>query len=114
MSPLRSLSLALACVSLVVTAAGQVVLDNFNAGSATGAVRAGTSWVNNVTHSATTISVGGTARDDNGWGATGQSINASTLNFLSVTAQRDTGHAATSFVIQFEDRNLNTQVFSVS
>lgn len=113
--PPRFLAPLLILLALAVRAGAQVVvLDNFNAGTATGSVRAGTSWVNNVTPGAAAITVGGSALNDNGWGATGQNINAANLNFLSVTAQRDAGHAASSFVIQFEDRNLNTQVFSVS
>ena len=91
-----------------------VVLDSFNAGASTGSVRAGTSWVGNVTPNPTTITVGGNARDENGWIATGQSINATGMNFLSITAQRDGGNAASSVVVQFEDRNLRTQIFSVS
>jgi hypothetical protein len=111
----RLLRLGFFHAALASVALGQVVvLDSFNAGATTGSVRAGTSWVNNVSTSASTVTVGGSAQDDNGWGATGQSINASSLGFLSVTAKRDAGHAASSFVIQFEDRNLNTQVFSVS
>ncbi len=113
--PPRFLATLLALLAVALrTEAQVVVLDNFNAGSATGSVRTGTSWVNNVTPGASAVTVGGSALNDNGWGATGQNINAANLNFLSVTAQRDAGHAAPSFVIQFEDRNLNTQVFSVS
>ncbi len=111
---MRLLPFALALMAFAATALGQtIVLDNFNAGGTTGAVRAGTSWVNNVTAGANTLTVGGTALNDNGWGATGQTINATGINFFSVTAQRDAGHVASNFVIQFEDRNLNTQVFSV-
>ena len=101
-----------ACPSLAV--AQVVVLDSFDAGSATGSPRPGTTWVGNVTANAGTVTVGGAARDDNGWGATGLNINATGLNFLSIVAQRDPGHAGTSVVLQLEDRNLNTQVFSVS
>ena len=91
-----------------------VLLETFNAGATTGAVRTGTSWVGNTTQNATTLTVGGNARDDNGWGATGLSLNATGMNFLTVTAQRDAGNSAATFAIQFEDRDLNTQIFSVS
>ena len=91
-----------------------VLLETFNAGATTGAVRTGTSWVSNTTQNATTLTVGGNARDDNGWGATGLSLNAAGMNFLTVTAQRDAGNSAATFAIQFEDRDLNTQIFSVS
>ncbi len=94
--------------------AQSIVIDSFNAGATTGSVRAGSSWVGNVTQNATSLTVGGTATDVNGWGATGLSLNATGMNFLTISGQRDSGHAATSFSILFEDRNLNTQVFSVS
>jgi hypothetical protein len=91
-----------------------LVLDTFNQGATTGSVIAGTSWVGNVTQNTGSITVGGTATDVNGWAATGRTIDATGLNFVTLTAQRDSGHAAPSVVVQFEDRNLNTQVFSVA
>ncbi len=112
---IRAVCTLLGCfVSATLAGAQTLVLDTFNAGAATGSVRAGSTWAGNVSSSGGTITVGGTARDDNGWGATGQSINATGMNFLAVTAQRDAGHVASTFTIQFEDRNLNTQVFSVA
>ena len=107
-------SLFLSITLLAVSASAQIVLDTFNSGAATGSVRAGSTWVGNVTQNTTTITVGGTAKDDNGWGVTGLSLNATGLTNLFVTAQLEAGNAATSFVIQFEDVSLNTQVFSVS
>ena len=91
-----------------------MLLDSFNAGSTTGSVRAGTTWVGQTTPNATTLTVGGAAQNDNGWAATGLTLNATGMNFITVTAQRDAGNAASTFAIQFEDRNLNTQIFSVS
>jgi hypothetical protein len=41
--------------------------------------------VGNTTQNATTLTVGGNARDDNGWGATGLSLNATGMNVLTVT-----------------------------
>ena len=108
----KYLFFALACIA--TCSAQTVVLDSFNAGSATGAVRTGTTWIGSTTQNPTTLTVGGTARDDNGWGATGLTLNATGMNFITVTAQRDAGHAAGTFAIQFEDRNLNTQIFSVA
>lgn len=112
---------------LAASASAQIVLDTFNSG-ATGSVtlpppptppdpwgvRAGTSWVGNITQNSTTITIGGTAKDDNGWGVTGLNLNATGLTNLFVTAQLEAGNAATSFTIQFEDAALSTQVFSVS
>lgn len=110
----RAVTLLAVGMSYGVGAAQTILLDSFNAGSATGSVRSGTTWVGSVTPNAATLTVGGTARDDNGWGATGLTLNATGLNFVTVTAQRDAGNAATTFAIQFEDGNLNTQIFSVS
>ena len=91
----------------------QIVLSTFSAGGG-GAVRSNTTWVNNVTQNATSITVGGTARDDNGWGATGLSINASGMDTIVINAQRNTGNATPTLFIQFEDNRVHTQVFSVS
>lgn len=111
----RMRKILLAVLLCVGTCRAQtILLDSFNAGATTGSVRAGTSWVGNVTPGATTLTVGGTARDDNGWSASGLSLNATGMNFITVTAQRDAGNTAATFSIQFEDQNLNTQVFSVS
>ena len=91
----------------------QIVLSTFSAGGG-GAVRSNTTWVNNVTQNPTTITVGGTARDDNGWGATGLSINASGMDTIVINAQRNAGNATPTLFIQFEDNRVHTQVFSVS
>lgn len=94
-------------LGLLVSATGgmaqTVLLDSFDAGAARGSVRPGTSWVGNVTPNPGSITVGGSARDENGWGATGQSINATGMTFLTITAQRDEGHAAANVAVQFED-----------
>jgi hypothetical protein len=92
----------------------QVVLDDFNTGTATGAIVGGTSWVAQVTQNATSITIGGTAKDDNGWGTTSVNINGSSFSYLLVTGQVDVGNTGSnSFVIQFEDSALNTNIFSV-
>lgn len=109
----KLLCLLVSC-ALAGAAQAQIVLDNFNTGTATGAITGGTSWVGQVTQNATTITVGGTANDDNGWGTTSVSVNATGLSFVTFTAQRDVGNLASSLTIQFEDSSLNTQVYSVS
>ncbi len=91
-----------------------LLLSSFGASVGSGWVLSTSSWVGNVTQNAASITVGGTARDDNGWGASGLSLDATGMNFISITAQRDAGNQATSIFLQFEDRNLRTQVFSVS
>lgn len=90
-----------------------VTLSSFSGGPTDGSIRAGTTWVGQVTQNPASISIGGTARNDNGWGATGLSVNATGLNFLNITAQRDPGNASPSLFVQFEDRFLNTHVASV-
>jgi len=91
-----------------------IVLDTFDTGSATGSPRTGTSWVGQVTQNPTSITVGGTATDVNGWGATGLTLNATGMNFLTITAQRNPASTAAIFALQFEDRSLVTRVVSVN
>ena len=80
------------------------MLDNFNTGAATGSVRPGSSWVGNVAQNSTSITIGGVATDVNGWAATGLSLSATGMNFLTVTGQRDSGNAAPMFAVQLQDR----------
>lgn len=92
-----------------------LTLSSFSSGSSDGgSVRTGTSWVNNVTLHADSLTVGGTARDENGWGATGLALDASAMSYLLVTARRDPGHTASTLFVQFEDLYLRTYVVSVS
>jgi hypothetical protein len=100
-------------LQLLSEAAASILLSAFAPLPESGAVRSGTSWVGQVTQNANSITVGGSAADDNGWGAGGLSLNASAMTFLSITAQRDAGNQAPTLFIQFEDRNLRTTVFSV-
>ncbi len=90
-----------------------ILLSGFGGGSSDGAVRAGTTWAGQVTQNAATISVAGTARDDNGWGGR-LSVDASGMTYLNISAQRDAGHLAPTLFIQFEDLSLRTKVISVS
>lgn len=101
--------------SALLAPAAEINVDNFKQPGATGAVLAGSSWVNNVTRTPETIVVGGNARDDNGWGAIGQSINAEALNYVTIYAQLNSGNSAPSFVLQLEDEpTLKTHRVSVS
>jgi hypothetical protein len=97
-----------------LTTPSSVLLSGFGPDVGSGSVRADTSWVGQVTQNATSITVGGTAADDNGWGATGLSLNATGMNYLTITAQRDAGNQAPTLFVQFEDRNSRTKVYSVS
>ena len=110
--------LFLLVISAVRLAAQTVVLDNFNSGTVTGAPVAGsipTSWVGQVTQNSQSITVGGTARDDNGWGATGLSLNLSGLNYVRITAQRDAGNLNQSVALQLVNNDtLDTLIVSVA
>lgn len=100
--------------SALLAPAADLTVENFNNPGATGAVIAGSSWVNNVTRTPEAIVVAGNARDDNGWGAIGQSINATGMNFVTIFGQRNAGNIAPSIVLQFEDDQLRTHTLSVS
>ena len=90
-------------------------VENFNNPGAAGRIISGTTWVNNVTRNPDTIVVGGNARDDNGWGAIGQSLNATGMNFVTIFAQRNSGNAAPFFSLAFVDQaSLKTHIISVS
>lgn len=112
-----ALPLALPFASVTSVEAQTVTLDTFNSGSATGSVIAGppaSSWVGNVVQNAGSITVGGTARDDNGWAANGLSLNASAMNYVQISAQRDPGNAAQTLTVQLLDTGLNSAVFTVN
>ncbi len=91
-----------------------LLLSSFNGAPSSGATLTGSSWVNQVTQNTGTITVAGTAVDDNGWGARGLSLNASAMTYLAITAQRDTGNLAPTLFFQFEDQNIRTRVLSLS
>lgn len=107
-------TIALLLATLVSQLSAQVVLDDFNTGTATGAEIGGTSWVGQTTLNGTTLTVGGTAKDENGWGTTSVNVNATGMNYLVLAAQLDVGNAAPFFAIQFEDSALSTHVMSVT
>ena len=107
--------LALACALLVgTTAPAQIVLDTFDLATVSGSVRPSTTWVGQVTQNATSITVGGTAKNDNGWGASSLDLDAAGMLFLNVTAQRDAGHGTKTLFLQFEDRAASTHTHVVS
>lgn len=97
-----------------VAGAQVIVLDDFNTGTVSGAAKTGTSWLGQVTQNPTTLTIGGSAMNDNGWEDTGLSLDLSAMNFIYITAQRDSGHnAATNFVVEFIDSLLGAQQFTV-
>ena len=90
-----------------------ITLDNFNSGATTGAVIASSSWNGQVTQNATSITVGGTATNVNGWSASRLALNASAVTHLRITVQLNSGNAANTVKAQFEDSSVNPAFFSV-
>ncbi len=112
--PRASLAVLATLLALAAPAAAQtLVLDTFNNPGAAGGTIVGSSWVGNVTRNSDTITVGGTAKDDNGWGALNLSLNAGTTTTLTLTAQLDAGNAAASLNIQFNDAALKFHVVTI-
>lgn len=97
------------------SSSGSLVLDNFDAGTHTGSVQPSTSWFGQVTQNASSLTIGGTALNENGWGATSLNLDATGLTFLTVTAQRDAGHEGSSLFLQLEDRaaSTNTHIIAI-
>jgi hypothetical protein len=91
-----------------------LLLSSFNGAPGSGATLTGSSWVGQVTQNPGTITVAGTAVDDNGWGARGLSLDTSAMTYLAITAQRDTGNQAPTLFFQFEDQSIRTRVLSLS
>jgi hypothetical protein len=99
--------------ALEASAPTMIRLSSFSGDAASGSIRSGTTWEGNVAQGAASITIGGTARDDNGWGKTGLALDVSGMNFITITAQRDTGNQAGTLFLQLEDLRLTTSVFSV-
>lgn len=100
---------------LCAKAGAQIVLDDFTAGTQAREGSATGTWIGQVTQNATTITVAGTAHDDNGWQASNlSSFDASAMHSITITGQLDTGNAAGAFNVQFTDVTLGSQAFSIS
>ena len=96
-------------------ALGQSVeLENFSATGAVGAVRPESTWVGNVQRDPNVIVVGGTAKDDNGWGGSSSGLNISAMRYVTISAQRNPGHESPFVVLELLDANLVPHVVSVS
>lgn len=111
----RFLAVALLALGASVALPAQViVLDNFSGGGNTGVI-SGTTWANpgNVVFNGTTVTVGNTALNDNGWGTASTTLDASGMTFITIVAQLDAGNASPFFVIGFEDGGPDAAVFSV-
>lgn len=95
---------------------GQTIeLESFAQPGAQGTVVSTSSWAptGNVRRLPDTIVVAGTARDDNGWGASGLKLDARAMNYVTIVAQCDTGNMAGSLVFQLEDAALRTHTVAV-
>lgn len=109
------LLLSLAAVLFCRPVCAQIVLDDFTTGNQAGQGDAMGSWVGQVTQNATSLTVAGTAHDDNGWGVFNLvPFDASAMQFIAITAQLDAGNTAGSFNVQFFDDNFGGQAFSIS
>ncbi len=111
--PLRLAGCLVALATALAAPAQTLVLDTFGSGGATGAVISGSTWVGQTSQTASTLTVGGTATDVNGWQATDLSLNAGAMRSLVITARRDAGNAASTVFVQFEDVQLRTYVVSI-
>ncbi len=109
---------ALLFTSILTFSQAQVVLDNFNFGTTTGSETAGTSWVGQTTQNTGTVTVAGTAVNENGWswtaGSAAEYINGSTFDQVTITAILDASNAASDFAIEFRaiDGGVVSQSFS--
>jgi len=111
---LRLRPVAAGIFSAAVAFAQPFVLENFSATGAAGAVRPDSTWVGNVQRLTESIVVGGTAKDDNGWGGTSAGLDLSAMRFVTITGQRNAGNDAPFVVLELRDANLNPHVVSVS
>jgi len=91
-----------------------IALDDFSDAVGAG-ILSGTSWANlgNVVLNGTTITVGNTALNDNGWGLENTLIDAHLMQSITIVAQRDSGNASQFFVIAFEDGGSDAAIFSI-
>ncbi len=106
--------IAAGLLTAAIALAQPVELENFSATGATGAVRSGSTWVGNVQRLADTIVVGGTAKDDNGWGGFSAGLDLSAMRYVTITGQRNPGNEAPFFVLELRDAGLNPHVVSVA
>ena len=110
--------LALAAMVLLLMPAGRtqsLELDSFAQPGAQGAVLPASSWAGagNVIRLTDAIAVTGSALDDNGWGASGLTVDARAMGYVTIVAQSEAGNQAGSLVFQLEDAALHTHTIAV-
>jgi hypothetical protein len=99
---------------LLPSALGQTRdLDSFGSPGAGGVVLPFSTWVGQVERQPAQIVVGGSARDDNGWGASGLDLDLQSFRYLTIVARRDVANQAPAVVFQLEDAALKTHTISV-
>lgn len=91
-----------------------IVLDTFDSATTAGSIRPSTTWTGQVTQNTTSITVGGAAQNDNGWGASSLNLDLTGMASVSITAQRNTGNLTPALFLQFEDRAASTNTHVVS
>jgi hypothetical protein len=102
-----------ACL-LITTRVGAtpLLLEQFGQNPGKGRVISGSSWEQGVQRLPASLILGEGVRDDNGWQADGLNLDATGMSSVAITGRRLPGNAATSFVVEFQDANLNTALFS--
>jgi hypothetical protein len=115
-----STGIFVALVMSLSLSAQSLNLDDFGNGTTTGEVISGTSWVGQLTQNATTLTVGGSALSDSGWGAVNLALpDLSTFSFVALTLELLGDNTAANIFVTFDDGGdfqtvtFNTSSFSV-
>jgi hypothetical protein len=110
--------LALLAVALCAPLFGQVVvLDTFNKTGASGNVITGglgPNWGTSITREDDWITIGPNALDTNGWGASGLSIDARTMQNVTVKVRFNTGNLAPFLNVTLYDSQLRALSLSLN
>jgi hypothetical protein len=101
-----------------VRAAAPMVLADFGGSASNGVVVPGSTWDGAATQSGGLLVVSAPAQSEQGWGWTaansGQYLDLSAFNTVTVTAQQSAGNAAGNFSILFFDPNENSTFVTLS
>jgi len=113
---LKVLVLLLGAIAAPMLSAQSYTLDDFNTGTTTGSAISGTSWVGQLTQGATTLTVGGAALSDSGWGAVNLTLpDVSSYSFVALTLQLSADNAASNIFVSFDDgSSVQTVTFQTS
>ncbi len=106
MNTFRTLFASAALLASSTAVVGQTLtLEDFgDGGNTTGSVIASTSWVGQLSQGLTTLTVGGTARSDSGWGAVNLTLpDVSLYSYVGLTLQLQPDNAASTIAVTFDD-----------